>query len=69
MGGRSVTVFLAGDPRRWAHPGPRHAAVTATVPCAPCPHLTCPIDFRCAGSVSTAAVLARVRALVAAGER
>jgi ADP-heptose:LPS heptosyltransferase len=69
VGSRSVTVFLAGDPHRWAHSGPGHAAVAATVPCAPCPHLTCPIDFRCAGSVSARDVLARARTLVAAGER
>ncbi len=63
VGARSVTVFLAGDPVRWAHPGPRHRAVVADVPCAPCPHLACPIDFRCAASVRPAAVLAAARAL------
>jgi ADP-heptose:LPS heptosyltransferase len=69
VGGRSVTVFLAGDPQRWAHSGPGHAAVAASVPCAPCPHLTCPIDFRCAGSVAAGDVLARARRLVDAGRR
>ncbi len=66
VAGRSVTVFLPGDPVRWAHSGPRHRAVVADVPCAPCPHLVCPIDFRCADSVRPEAVLAAVRELVAA---
>jgi ADP-heptose:LPS heptosyltransferase len=65
VGGRSVTVFLPGDPVRWAHHGPRHRALAADVPCAPCPHLTCPIDFRCAASVRPEAVLAAARDLVA----
>jgi ADP-heptose:LPS heptosyltransferase len=63
VGGRSVTVFLAGDPARWAHGGPRHRAVAADVPCAPCPHLQCPIDFRCADSVRPEDVLAAAREL------
>ena len=63
VGARSVTVFLPGDPVRWAHRGPRHRSVVADVPCAPCPHLTCPIDFRCAASVTPDAVLAAVRSL------
>jgi len=64
VGARSVTVFLPGDPVRWAHPGPRHRALVADVPCAPCPHLVCPIDFRCADSVRPGDVLAAARALV-----
>ncbi len=56
VGARSVTVFLPGDPVRWAHPGPRHRALAATVACAPCPHLACPIEFRCALTVEPAAV-------------
>ncbi len=63
VGGRSVTVFLAGDPVRWTHGGPRHRAVVADVPCAPCPHLVCPIDFRCADSVLPEDVLAAAREL------
>ena len=62
---RSVTVFLAGDPVRWAHRGPRHRAVTAQVGCAPCPHLVCPIDFRCAASVRPGDVLSAARDLLA----
>ena len=64
VGARSVTVFLPGDPVRWAHRGPRHRAVVADVPCAPCPHLECPIDFRCAASVSPRQVLAAARDLL-----
>ncbi|WP_448616412.1 glycosyltransferase family 9 protein [Modestobacter sp. URMC 112] len=65
VGARSVTVFLPGDPVRWAHTGPRHRAVVAGVPCAPCPHLECPIDFRCATSVRPADVLAAAREVLA----
>jgi ADP-heptose:LPS heptosyltransferase len=64
VGGASVTVFLPGDPVRWAHRGPRQRTVAADVPCAPCPHLRCPIDFRCAASVRPDAVLAAARELV-----
>src|SRR3954449_8130380 len=61
VGGRSVTVFLPGDPVRWGHQGPRHRVLAADVACAPCPHLICPIDFRCAASVRPEAVLAAAR--------
>jgi len=66
VGARSVTVFLPGDPVRWAHRGPRHRAVVADVPCAPCPHLECPIDFRCAASVRPDQVLGAARELIGA---
>jgi ADP-heptose:LPS heptosyltransferase len=65
VGARSVTVFLPGDPVRWAHPGPRHRAVVADVECAPCPHLVCPIDFRCAASVRPDHVVTAARDLLA----
>ena len=64
VGGRSVTVFLSGDPVRWAHRGPRYRVLAADVPCAPCPHLECPIDFRCADSMRPEVVLAAARELV-----
>jgi ADP-heptose:LPS heptosyltransferase len=67
VGAPTVTVFLPGDPVRWAHPGPRHRAVVADVACAPCPHLVCPIDFRCATSVRPEHVLAAARAVLAEG--
>jgi ADP-heptose:LPS heptosyltransferase len=66
VGARSVTVFLPGDPVRWAHRGPRARAVAADVACAPCPHLVCPIDFRCAASVTAEAVLGAARELIGA---
>jgi ADP-heptose:LPS heptosyltransferase len=65
VGARSVTVFLPGDPLRWAHRGARHRAVVADVACAPCPHLVCPIDFRCAASVTTGDVVAVAHRLMA----
>ena len=65
VGGRSVTVFLPGDPVRWAHRGPRHRALVPDVPCAPCPHLVCPIEFRCAQTVTPDAVLAAAREVAA----
>jgi ADP-heptose:LPS heptosyltransferase len=67
VGARSVTVFLSGDPGRWAHRGPRRRVIVADVDCAPCPHLTCPIDFRCAGSVHPRDVVAAARAVLAGG--
>jgi len=66
VGAPSVTVFLAGDPVRWASRGPRHRFVAAEVACAPCPHLTCPIDFRCAASVAPGRVLTAARELLGA---
>ncbi|MGY1771341.1 glycosyltransferase family 9 protein [Blastococcus sp. SYSU D00813] len=65
VGGRSVTVFLPGDPVRWAHRGPRHRALVPQVACAPCPHLVCPIEFRCAETIRPDAVLAAARELAA----
>lgn len=67
VGARAVTVFLPGDPVRWAHRGPRHRTVAADVPCAPCPFLVCPIDFRCADSVPADVVLSAARRLAGTG--
>jgi ADP-heptose:LPS heptosyltransferase len=67
VGGRSVTVFLPGEPWRWAHPGPSHEAVRVDVGCNPCPHLDCPIDHRCATAVTPAMVLGATRRVLAAG--
>ena len=60
VGARAVTVFQPGDPRRWAHQGPRSRALVPDVPCAPCPHLECPIDFRCSRSTTPDHVVAAV---------
>jgi ADP-heptose:LPS heptosyltransferase len=62
----SVTVFQPGDPRRWAHPGPRHRALVPDVACAPCPHLDCPIDFRCSRATTPEQVLVAARDAAAA---
>ena len=66
VGARTVVVFQPGDPRRWAHPGPRHAALVPDVACAPCPHLECPIDFRCSRATTPQAVLDAARTVLAA---
>jgi ADP-heptose:LPS heptosyltransferase len=59
LGVPSVTVFQAGDERRWAaRDGRRHVAVSAPVGCRPCPHQRCPIDLRCATGVAVEDVLA-----------
>jgi ADP-heptose:LPS heptosyltransferase len=58
VGGRAVTVFQSGDPRRWAYPASQQTVVRADVGCNPCPHLSCPIDFRCAEQVRVSEVLA-----------
>lgn len=64
VGAPSVTVFQSGDPRRWAHPRTDARAMVPDVPCAPCPHLTCPIHFPCSRSTTPADVLAAVAELV-----
>jgi ADP-heptose:LPS heptosyltransferase len=64
VGTPSVTVFLSGDPRRWAGlRRDRHRIARADVGCNPCPHLDCPIDHRCAGWVPVEAVLHQVSLL------
>jgi ADP-heptose:LPS heptosyltransferase len=65
VGGRVVTVFLSGDPRRWRHAADLQAVVREEVGCNPCPHLVCPIDHRCARRISPDRVLRE--ALVMAG--
>ncbi|MEN3539517.1 glycosyltransferase family 9 protein [Microbispora sp. ZYX-F-249] len=60
----SVTVFLSGDPVRWSHPGGRHPIARGDAACSPCPHLDCPIDFRCATGVGAGAVLEKADALL-----
>lgn len=64
VGGRSVTVFQPGDPLRWAHTGPRSRALTPGVACAPCPHLQCPIDFRCSRATTPDRVMGAVGELL-----
>jgi ADP-heptose:LPS heptosyltransferase len=66
VGARSVTVFQPGDPRRWGYDGPRSRALVPGVGCAPCPHLECPIDFRCSRATSPDRVVSAVRAVAGA---
>ena len=66
MGTRSVIIFMAGDPVRWAHPGRRHRVARAVVGCNPCPHLRCPLDLRCATRLPVSDVLAEVDQVLAA---
>jgi ADP-heptose:LPS heptosyltransferase len=61
---RSVTVFLSGDPRRWAHDPRRHRVARVQVECNPCGHLTCPTDHRCAERLPSAEVLRQVAELM-----
>ena len=65
LGVPAVVVFLSGDHVRWSHRG--HRAARVQVECNPCPHLACPIDFRCATRLDPAAVLSDARALLAEG--
>jgi len=66
LGVPSVVVFLSGDERRWAAPdAARHRVVREQVECSPCPHLDCPIDFRCATRVPPERVLAAAHDLLA----
>ena len=57
VGGRVVTIFLSGDPRRWRHAPHLQEVVREDVGCNPCPHLVCPIDHRCARRISSDRVL------------
>jgi ADP-heptose:LPS heptosyltransferase len=57
VGGRVVTLFLSGDPRRWRHAPDLQTVVREDVGCNPCPHLVCPIDHRCALRISPQRVL------------
>ena len=57
VGGRVVTLFLSGDPRRWRHAPHLQAVVREDVGCNPCPHLVCPVDHRCARRISPDRVL------------
>jgi ADP-heptose:LPS heptosyltransferase len=67
LGVPSVTVFLSGDPQRWAAPDRRlHRVARVEVECNPCPHLTCPIDHRCAERLDARGVLGHVDDLLAA---
>lgn len=68
VGAPTVTVFLAGDPQRWAPRGPRHRAATAAPGCQPCGHQLCPIDFRCATGLTPASVVAHARSVLRRGE-
>ncbi len=67
VGTPSVTLFLSGDPVRWSYDAPRHAVARTQVECNPCPHLTCPIDHRCADRLTVARVLERAEVALAAG--
>jgi len=66
VGARSVTIFQPGDPRRWGYDGAATRALTPGVACAPCPHLECPIDFRCSRATTPDRVLSAARAVVGA---
>lgn len=58
VGTPTVTIFLAGDPARWAgFDTARHRNAVGAVTCHPCGLLACPIDFRCAAAVDPGAVL------------
>jgi ADP-heptose:LPS heptosyltransferase len=65
LGTPTVTLFLAGDPLRWAPPDRRrHRPVLAGVGCQPCGHQRCPIDFRCAADLPATRVAAEVERLL-----
>lgn len=65
VGTPSVTLFLSGDPVRWAYESERHRVARVQVECSPCPHLRCPIDHRCASRLQAADVLAEVDTVLA----
>lgn len=66
VGAPSVTVYLAGDPLRWAaQDSRRHRVIAADVFCRPCTLLRCPIDFRCATALEPHVVASEALQLVA----
>ena len=65
VGARGVTIFQPGDPRRWGYHGPTSRALVPDVPCAPCPHLECPIDFPCSRATTPARAVDAARVLAA----
>lgn len=67
VGTPSVTLFLSGDPARWAHPGARHRTVWVDVGCNPCPHLSCPIEHPCAAAITPGQVLDEAHRALTAG--
>jgi ADP-heptose:LPS heptosyltransferase len=63
----SVTVYLAGDARRWRGADrARHRIAAVDVGCNPCGLQRCPIDFRCASELSPARVIAEIDAALRA---
>jgi ADP-heptose:LPS heptosyltransferase len=64
IGARGVTIFQPGDPRRWGYDRPSSRVLVPDVPCAPCPHLECPIDFPCSRATTPAQVVEAARDLV-----
>lgn len=64
VGGRTVTVFQPGDPRRWGYADRRARTLVPGVACAPCPHLECPIDFRCSRATTPERVMRAVAELL-----
>jgi ADP-heptose:LPS heptosyltransferase len=69
LGTPSVTLFLSGDPVRWAYRSPRHRVARVQVECNPCPHLRCPIDHRCASRLEVAEVVGEVDTVLACSSR
>jgi ADP-heptose:LPS heptosyltransferase len=67
VGGRTVTVFQPGDPRRWGYADDRARTLVPLVGCAPCPHLECPIDFRCSRATTPDDVMGAVTQLLGPG--
>jgi ADP-heptose:LPS heptosyltransferase len=66
VGARTVTIFQPGDPRRWGYDGPAARALAPDLPCAPCPHLECPIGFPCSRVTTPAKVVAAAREVATA---
>jgi ADP-heptose:LPS heptosyltransferase len=66
VGARTVTIFQPGDPRRWGYTGPSARALAPDLPCAPCPHLECPIGFPCSRATTPAQVVAAAREVATA---
>ena len=67
LGIPTLILFGPSDPRKWSHPGPRHAVVRNDLPCAPCAsfgyYKLCR-DIPCMQTITAESVVARVKELL-----